>query len=342
MNTEIKVMSTTITTMGIIKTQFKRELWENKTGFLYAPLMVSGLVIALMFVGVFYAQKFININGGDSTQHGEQDTKTSKHDSKKSFSFNFGNGKPTEIKDFNLSTATKDNPGFFGAPISAAIAINGILIAVVFFITLIIYANSCLFDDRKNRDILFWRSMPVSEHINVLVKLGVIVCIAPVVILLLSITMGLIAFFLSIIFFMANGVALSVIFTSIAASDAVTIAFKMSFVCFVALFVLMPAFSFNLFCSSLAKKSPVFTGAFIPVVLIVLDKLAQVLMGFNLHVIDAFANYGKALKNIFVAIMENKYAMLDANTALVYGVSLVMAVLFLSATIWLRNNRYEI
>ncbi len=44
---------------------------------------------------------------------------------------------------------------------------NAGLISGVYFWILINYLTSCLYDDRKSKQILFWRSLPVSSHFAV-------------------------------------------------------------------------------------------------------------------------------------------------------------------------------
>ena len=63
--------------------------------------------------------------------------------------------------------------------------IHGFLLLVLVIIT-VNYLLSCLFNDRKDRSILFWRSMPVSEWEEVLVRLGVALVVAPAIYIAVS------------------------------------------------------------------------------------------------------------------------------------------------------------
>jgi ABC-2 type transport system permease protein len=60
-----------------------------------------------------------------------------------------------------------------------------ILISAAFFVVMLIYSTwyllECLYADRKDRSILFWKSMPISDTATVLCKLGVALIIVPLV-----------------------------------------------------------------------------------------------------------------------------------------------------------------
>ena len=64
-------------------------------------------------------------------------------------------------------------------------AVHMILLLVLVFVSAN-YLLSTLFNDRKDRSILFWRSMPVSEWEEVLTKLGVALVIAPLIFIVVS------------------------------------------------------------------------------------------------------------------------------------------------------------
>jgi ABC-2 type transport system permease protein len=65
-------------------------------------------------------------------------------------------------------------------------AIDGmIMIAVTFFVVMSIYSTwylmDCLYADRKDRSILFWKSLPISDTATVLSKLGIALIVIPLV-----------------------------------------------------------------------------------------------------------------------------------------------------------------
>jgi ABC-2 type transport system permease protein len=65
-------------------------------------------------------------------------------------------------------------------------AVDGMLmIVILFFIVMSIYSTwyllDCLYADRKDRSILFWKSLPISDTATVLSKLGVAMIVVPLV-----------------------------------------------------------------------------------------------------------------------------------------------------------------
>jgi ABC-2 type transport system permease protein len=58
-----------------------------------------------------------------------------------------------------------------------------IVIVVTFFVVMAIYSTwyllDCLYADRKDRSILFWKSMPISDSVTVASKLGIALILIP-------------------------------------------------------------------------------------------------------------------------------------------------------------------
>jgi ABC-2 type transport system permease protein len=63
-----------------------------------------------------------------------------------------------------------------GLYLGAAAPLFGILTVVVFF-----YCLGALYDERRDRSILFWKSLPVSDPMTVLSKVLTAVCVAPMI-----------------------------------------------------------------------------------------------------------------------------------------------------------------
>src|ERR1700688_4090489 len=63
-------------------------------------------------------------------------------------------------------------------------ALDGMMVIVVtFFVVMAIYSTwyllDCLYADRKDRSILFWKSMPISDSVTVASKLGIALILIP-------------------------------------------------------------------------------------------------------------------------------------------------------------------
>jgi ABC-2 type transport system permease protein len=317
--------------MTLLTTQLKREFWEHKKGFFYTPLIMTALILMVILA--------IALKSGD--MYIKQGSNAPNYSLHINGDIDMGDGEKIDLSSIDLSTADKEHPKFFGMPTMFAIGANTILLIIVSFVVQLIYAHSCLFDDRKNRDILFWRSMPVGENTNVLVKLGFLLLLSPLLILALNIVLGLVTFLISAIFFMAHDISFVRIMTSVDKSELISMAIKALGADLLVTLLLTPVFSFILFCSALAKKSPVFTSSLIPIVLVVVDKTFRVFFGINLHIIDTLSAYWSTLGHVIQGMTDGHFE-LDSNVLTTAVISVLIASLFIYTAIWLRNNRYEL
>ena len=325
-----------------IVTQLKREIWENKVGFLWAPVIVTALLAALLLVGTVN-YKDVNILSSDGEfnvfMNADSDESTSANGSVDS------EYKEVEIKTskdhpLNLSSIIKENPDILTKLVYGSLLANTVLLCTVFFIVLLSYAHGCLFDDRKNREVLFWRSMPVSETMNVLVKLAMTIFTAPVVILFLNVVISMIVIVVGGIAFLSVGGSLSGVISAATDTQFISGLAQFFFGTIKVLLMLLPLISFIFLSSSIAKKSPFFTSSVIPIVLIIADKIFNSVLGINLHVITLLRSYAEALKRVLPKDLAEGTA--EANSIVVYAVILLISAVFIVATIWVRNNRYEI
>lgn len=313
----------------ILVTQAKRELWENKIRFVNAPIIVTGLLLLVMLIALIKFSGSVG-EGGFHFEGGGV----------------IGSGSSDESKRIDasaiLTLVVTDSPEVYQRIVSGVTYANTSLLYILFIIVILSYAHGCLFDDRKNRDILFWRSLPVSETLNVLVKCGFLLFYFPLLMFALNLAVGLIALFGATIFFVFKGVALGSLLTGIFHSGFFTTAFSIAVSSVLGLLLLMPIIGFMLFCSALAKKSPFFLGTIIPTVLVVVDRIANAWFGINLHVVETLTAYWGMLLRAKSAFIPSQFFELDASSLAALVISLVIGAGFVVGAIWLRNHRYEI
>jgi ABC-2 type transport system permease protein len=316
-----------------ILTQIKRELWENKIRFVYAPIVTTLLLVGIMGIGVVklsmsFGERGLHFNGGAT----------------------IGGGASIENKvdmQAMLKKIDADGSNVYDMVVSGATFANTSLLAILFLFVLLAYAHGCLFDDRKNKDILFWRSLPVSETSNVLVKLGILLFYVPTLVLALNIVVGVVVLIGATAFFSYHGVALNDSLGAFVHSSAALIAPKIFLSNIFSFILLLPVIGFMLVSSAWAKKSPFLFSSVLPVGLVIIDVISQKWFGINLHVIDTLTAYwvmfAKSFQGFAMGPLPYPNGLLfDAN--LVFGLLLSMAIgaAFVTGSIWLRNNRYEI
>ena len=148
--------------MNTFPTLLKREFWEHKGGMLWAPVVVGGLMLGA--AGVSAA---IGLAAKDG-------------------SFRV-NGERIVTDGTVLATQTQqqiaDGLAFAIVPSMAPLA------AVLAFV-LLFYALGSLYDDRRDRSVLFWKSMPVSNMATVLSKLVSMAVVTPLITALVGIVVG--------------------------------------------------------------------------------------------------------------------------------------------------------
>ncbi|HET6592938.1 MAG TPA: hypothetical protein VFG48_08490, partial [Xanthomonadales bacterium] len=126
----------------------QREYWENQGAFRTTPIVIGGIyiVLTLMFI--------ITFNYFDNEFHTLREL------------IRFIAGTDPELRGKVMYEGMLVSAGFF----------TTVLAFVVFF-----YLLGSLYDDRKDRSILFWKSLPASDTLTVASKLLAAMFLAPLI-----------------------------------------------------------------------------------------------------------------------------------------------------------------
>ncbi|MEW6759791.1 MAG: hypothetical protein AB1437_03130 [Pseudomonadota bacterium] len=157
--------------MKTMKWLLRRELWEHKGAFFWAPLVIAAAMVVLMGGGFAYSMTF-----GDSTN------------------FQWQGQNVVSIQgfpqDLRYKIAHVAATGYLGvaAPLFLVLAV------VVFF-----YCLAALHDDRRDRSILFWKSLPLSDRDTVLSKVITALCVAPVITIAIGVATSLVLLLIGMI-----------------------------------------------------------------------------------------------------------------------------------------------
>lgn len=131
----------------------KREYWEHRGGFFKAPIWISGIFLVLVLMaGVTGESAMIRFDGSENMVEGGLKYLE------------------TEATAAQLRTGTDAMLYFTGAVFSG-----------VMFVVVVFYCLGALYDDRRDRSVLFWRSLPVSDMNTVLSKVATALVLAPVI-----------------------------------------------------------------------------------------------------------------------------------------------------------------
>lgn len=129
-------------------------------------------------------------------------------------------------------------------------------IARVIMIVACFYTLSCLYNERQDQSVLFWRSLPVSDAATIASKLVIALVVAPIMVVL---TQTVVAF---VFFGLGAFEYLSVFFSS-----SLSVLMKM------VVWSLIPTVAWCLFCSEIANKNPFLLAFLAPVLFWIVDSM---------------------------------------------------------------------
>ncbi|MBB6244605.1 hypothetical protein [Rhodanobacter sp. MP1X3] len=143
----------------------KREFWEHRGGFLWTPVIVGGLSLLLTLMSLVTGEVLGRRNN----------------------LFRFDGGDSIGLNG-HLDASMLDNVGgVLDCVLFGVIALMlGIMAIVVFF-----YCLGSLYNDRRDRSILFWKSLPISDGQTVLAKVTSATLVAPVIACSVGVITGL-------------------------------------------------------------------------------------------------------------------------------------------------------
>ena len=154
--------------MNTMKWLLRREFWEHKGGFVWAPLIAAVLMVVLVGGMIGYGISTGKLDGDSvtSTSGGEEVHRA-------------GSSKIASLADRHtrnqIADVAANNYIATGAPIFIVLPV------VAFF-----YCLGALYDDRRDRSILFWKSLPISDTTTVLSKLVTALVLAPAITIVIA------------------------------------------------------------------------------------------------------------------------------------------------------------
>jgi ABC-2 type transport system permease protein len=145
---------------AIVKSPFawllKREYWESRRGFLWAQVSAAGVILAITILGIIAGEVFrARFGGGTSVHMGA-----------------------TNLSEMLRYASEHDVSGMVKA-LDMMLLLFGFISSIVLFFVVFFYLLGALYDDRRDRSILFWKSLPVSDAATVISKVIAALIIAP-------------------------------------------------------------------------------------------------------------------------------------------------------------------
>ena len=225
--------------MNTQKWLLKREYWEHKGGFFWTPVVISA-IISLFTIGSLIIATVLGQNSGMHFGGNSE------------MSIQVALSKVTEPDKIEFAQGLANGYPLIGAPIMIA------MVFVVFF-----YCLGALFDDRKDRSILFWKSLPISDKDTVLSKLITASLVAPIIAIVSVLAMSLFILFVFMVIVAFHGLNL---FGYVLSNPDFYLTTVKSFT-IIPIYALwaLPTIAYLLFVSSWAKTKPFLWAVGVPV-----------------------------------------------------------------------------
>lgn len=226
----------------VLKAMIVREIQEHKVAFVYAPFFVS-IILCLVIASVYF--------GGTNIQTDQ---------------FNFS----TEYYDEEIRQAMQSVSSVSRIDIvRTGLLVLGFPILLTVGFGLLAYSLSTFADERKDRSLIFWRSLPVSDLTTVLSKVFTVTLIVPLMVLPYIILLQLVAMTSASIFFATNDI---VSFSWLWGSYIFTDWFRIIFSLWAQSLWSLPLFLWLMLAGTYAAR-PIAGAIVPPVILIVLERI---------------------------------------------------------------------
>jgi ABC-2 type transport system permease protein len=214
----------------------KREFWEHRGGFFWAPIITGGVFLLLNIMGIITAEVL-------GARHG--------------INFGASGGLHRVMADMDTGDLSKVGFALDLAMYSAMGLLTVVLGFVVFF-----YCLGALYDDRRDRSILFWKSLPISDTSTVLSKIVSATVLAPVIAVIVGIVVGMLQLLILAITLSFHGVN---VWQLLLLAHPFRIVFNL--IGYIPLYVLwaLPSVGWLLLCSAWARNKPFLWAVALPV-----------------------------------------------------------------------------
>jgi ABC-2 type transport system permease protein len=218
--------------------------------------------------------------------------------------------------------------------------------SVILFTSLAVALNYCLdalYSERRDRSILFWKSMPVSDLTTVLSKFAMAMAVIPLIAFAIAFATQLALFLLTCVMLVVKGIDVSTLTSRL---PLVQMTIAMFYGLAVHMLWYAPIYGWLLLVSAWARKAP-FLWAVLPVfALFMVEKIAfgtgyvaqLVQYRFMGAMREAFS--ANAMKEPITQLSQLDPARFFSSAGLWTG--LAAAAVFLAAAVWSRRRREPI
>jgi ABC-2 type transport system permease protein len=218
----------------------KREFWEHRGGFFWAPVITSAVFLVLNLMAIVAGE----VTGKFGMHMGTIDL----------------DGHTLEA--LKLHALDADGMRKVGDALDVVMLSTSGLLGVVFGFVVFFYCLGTLYDDRRDRSFLFWKSLPISDTCTVVSKVIAATLAAPIIAMLCGLLTGLIMLLMFAFTLSMHGVSVWWLLTL--SHPFQLIGFLIGSIPLYLLWAL-PAVGWLMLCSSWARSKPFLWAVVIPV-----------------------------------------------------------------------------
>ncbi len=270
-------------TTSKFKLLLKREYWEHKGGFFWAPLIAGGISLLLSLMALVVA----SVAARRAIGEGEMEIE----------------GVTINGLDLGQLTSRLDAEEMrqFAAGVDLTLFMSSVWPYIVLGFVVFFYCLGALYDDRKDRSVLFWKSLPLSDTQTVLSKVVSAAVVAPILATAAAIiTMFAFMIMISIVVMAHGGNAMTMIWG--AASPLKLLGGMLAAIPVYALWAL-PTIGWLLLCSSFARSKPFLWALMVPLFAGIIVSWFDLMKLFNMDSSWFWANIvGRSLLGTFPGV----------------------------------------
>ena len=305
-----------------------REFWENKGSFRTTPIVIGVLYIVFLLMSIF------------TTTHIDSDLYT--------------------FRDM-IGVVADKTPEFRGSAMYQVMLGSSVFFTIVMGIVVLFYLLGSFYDDRKDRSILFWKSLPASDTLTLASKLISAMVVIPAFFLLILIITHIIMAIIGSLMILSvdhNPWTLLLGVANPFKAWAMIAASWMAHSIWA-----LPLYAWLMLVSSFAPRVPLLFATLPPLVFAVLQIWIEFLRTFTLknNLFGVISNWMFNTPAILTAEVRNGTGeialgvpltedfdhavtlvnIMDRLFSVQMLVGLVIAAVFLSAALWLRHRATE-
>lgn len=226
----------------------KREYWEHRGGFLWAQLITGAIAVFFALLGAVIGVVSARRAGVSGTADGIGDM---------------------------------DEYARMMGSIGDGLLLTGIGIAsVVLAFVVFFYSLGSLYDDRRDRSILFWKSLPVSDTQTVLSKLAWALLLAPLISIAIGLVVGFALWLVAILRTLGAGAPSP--FAMAVHSHPFHMVWLMLVTVPMGLLWSLPTIGWLMFCSAWATSKPFLWAVLLPLLACVMISILGAMPGVHL------------------------------------------------------------